>query len=104
MLGAKHPSNSEALNAARHPPKHIQFDIAYTPEQVERVRQACGGADAKVSWYWAPMPEGMALPSIETFDDAQLEMMADFVAAKLKGAMNDVVDAGKEGADGVYKM
>jgi hypothetical protein len=85
-------------------PKHIQFDIAYTPEQVQMVREACGGADAKVAWYWAPMPEGMTMPPLDTFDENQLDVMTNFVAAKLKKAMNEVVEAGKEGVDGVYQM
>ncbi|KAK3713680.1 hypothetical protein LTR37_008374 [Vermiconidia calcicola] len=85
-------------------PKHVIFSKGYREKKVQEVRDALGGTNSGICWYWTPILPGEQLPNPTQIDEQQANALASMIAGHIKRTMNGVVERGEEGKDGFYEL
>lgn len=85
-------------------PKHIIFSKGFAEKKFLEFRDALGGSEAGICWYWSPSPPGEKLPNPTKVDAAQLDFFTSMIAKHIKDVIDGVVRDGREGVDGIYQL
>lgn len=100
----KDPDNVGSHNFSK-PPEAVLFGRGFGAQQMQMIREACGGADAGLVWVNS-VEKSRANIASSPPDFSKVEVVekySDQVAASIKEVLKEVREQGKWGVDGVYE-
>ena len=86
------------------PPQAVIFGRGFTAENIQEIRQQCGGSNSGLAWLQGGADgtgDGKVKPPDKS-DAAALDAYADKTAAQVKSVLNELKISGKLGKDGVH--